>query len=639
VTTIAGRITGAAVALFLLAAGSVGLAAPAAASAPTTVLAGVRVGVDDFTFSNFSADYYLDRDASGHSTLRTVEKLTAVFPSSDQNKGIVRKIPDNYLGSPLHTTFVSITDTNGITKPYSVSDDGEFTTVETGTDNYVHGHVTYTLTYTQTNVAGYFSNTNDDEFYWDTNGTEWSQPFAKVTARVHVAPKLALSLSGHNACYQGAQGSTQQCDVSAPDTPVPTLSPSSDASPAFESPTVITVTATGLSAGENMTVAIGFAVGTFTDAPHDSGTDSTDDTQLPPDTVWGEIVGGVFLLIALASIPFALIRRFAYEPRNARGRGTIIPQYDLPTGINLMEASTIVKRETTLVPSQIVSLAVRGNLRILDYAVTTSSGANYTLELTTADGLDAEETQLLQAFFPTMTPGETFEVVAAAVEAGDIAAVKAAVNAGTVQKGWRLKPSGRSGAFTGLALLGLVIVEGVLIGITGAASALADLSIPFTIIAMIVAFATAYRGYVLTPAGADQRDYLLGMRLYLTVAEKDRMRILQSPTGAERVNYDDKREVVKLYEKLLPFAVLFGVEDEWSKVLAIHYTDTSVTPNWYVGNGGFNSALFIGSLSGLSNAVTTSTIPVSSGGGSGFGGSFGGGFSGGGGGGGGGGGR
>ena len=639
--TIARRFAGAAVALFFLTAGSVVFAGPAAAGTTTGERAGVHAGVDDFTFSSFSADYFLDRDASGHSTLKTVERLTAQFPSSDQNKGIVRKIPDNYLGSSLHTKFVSVSDTNGVTKPYSVNDDGEETTIETGTDDYVHGAVTYTLTYTQTDVVGQFSDTNDQEFYWDTNGTEWSQPFSRVTARLHVPADLVTALSGHNACYQGLQGSTQQCDISVP-APASLASPATSPTPDVSAtPTagIFTATATGLKAGENMTVAVGFADGTFTDAPHASGTGSTDDIQVAPDTVWGEVVGGVFLLIALASIPFALIRRFAFGPKNAKGRGTIIPQYDVPAGINLMEASTIVKRETKLVPSQIVSFAVRGNLRILDYAVTTASGADYTLELTTADGLDPEETQLLRAFFPTMAPGETFEVVAAAVETGDIAAVKAAVNAGTVRNGWRFKPSGRSGAFTGLALLGLVIVEIVLIFVTGAASVLADLATPFTIIAMIVALATAYRGFVLTPAGADQRDYLLGMRLYLTVAEEDRMRILQSPTGAERVNYDDKGEVVKLYEKLLPFAVLFGVEDQWSRVLAIHYTDSSVTPNWYVGNGAFNSALFIGSLSGLSNAVTTSTIPVSSGGGSSFGGSFGGGFSGGGGGGGGGGGR
>jgi uncharacterized membrane protein YgcG len=623
------------------------LAAPASAVPSVGARGALYSDVDDFTFSNFSADYYLDRNASGHSTLTTVEKLTAVFPSSDQNKGIVRKIPDFYRGASLNTKLVSISDTNGVTKPYSVDDDGTVTTIETGTDDYVHGHVTYTLTYTQTDVAGEFSDTNDQEFYWDTNGTEWTQPFAKLTARVHVAPALVPALSGHNACYQGAQGSNSTCEISsdvAPSaTPDPVSTGPSSTATMTANPVVFTASATNIAAGENVTVAIGFADGTFTGAPAGAGTDSgqSDDVHRAPDTVWGEIVGAIFLLIALASIPFALVRRFAFGPRDAKGRGTIIPEYDVPTGINLLEAATLLGLDGKSVPAQIVSFAVRGNLRILAYPVT-DSGADYTLQLSNADGLDAEETQLLQAFFPALTPGTTFEVVAAAVETSAISAVKATVSAGEAQKGWRVKASARDGVRTGLALLILLVAEVVVIGITQAASAFADLSVPFTIIAVLIAFATAYRGWVLTPAGADQRDYLLGMKLYLTVAEEDRMRILQSPTGAERVNYDDKREVVKLYEKLLPFAVLFNVEDQWSRVLAIQYTDTSITPNWYVGNSAFNSALFIGSLSNLSSAVTTSTTPISTGmtgGGSSFGGSFGGGFSGGGGGGGGGGGR
>jgi uncharacterized membrane protein YgcG len=643
VTTIPRRFAGAAVALFLLTAGSVAIAGPAAAASSTAARSGVHAGVDDFTFSNFTADYYLDRDASGHSTLKTVEKLTAVFPSSDQNKGIVRKIPDDYLGSSLHTTFVSVSDTNGITKAYSVSDDGEYTTVETGTNDYVHGHVTYTITYTQTGVAGYFKNTNDDEFYWDTNGTQWSQPFSHVEARVHIPANLALALSGHNACYQGAQGSTAKCDISMDAVPAPT--PTSDATPGPASPTTKTAnsvsfsaSAENLQAGENMTVAIGFAAGTFADAPSGSGSNSGG-AKLPPDTVWGEVVGAIFLLIALGAIPFALIRRLVSRERDAKGRGTIIPQYDVPTGLNLMEAGSIVRRDTPAVPAQIVSFAVRGNLRILDYA-TTDSDADYTLELTTADGLDPEETQLITAFFPDLKPGSTFEIVAAAVDTDRIDEIRGSVDGGIIQKGWRVKAPASGGVFTGLALIALLIAEIVVIIITDAASGFADVSVPFTVIAAIVAFATGYRGFILTPAGADQRDYLLGMKLYLTVADEQRLRMLQSPTGAERVDYSDEHQVVKLYEKLLPFAVLFGVEDQWSIDLAVHYKDVNVTPTWYVSNGLFNYGVFSATLAGLSGAVTSSTTPVAtSGGGSGFGGSFGGGFSGGGGGGGGGGGR
>ncbi|MCU1535273.1 MAG: hypothetical protein JWR53_1754, partial [Glaciihabitans sp.] len=36
----------------------------------TAASAGVRSDTSDFTFSSFEADYYLSRDAEGHSTLR-----------------------------------------------------------------------------------------------------------------------------------------------------------------------------------------------------------------------------------------------------------------------------------------------------------------------------------------------------------------------------------------------------------------------------------------------------------------------------------------------------------------------------------------------------------------------------------------
>jgi uncharacterized membrane protein YgcG len=127
--------------------------------------------------------------------------------------------------------------------------------------------------------------------------------------------------------------------------------------------------------------------------------------------------------------------------------------------------------------------------------------------------------------------------------------------------------------------------------------------------------------------------------------------MLQSPEGAERVkalgfDVSDGAQVVKLYEKLLPFAVLWGIEREWAKELAVYYEQQSGSPDWYISTGTFNSALFAQSLGGLGSAVTTSSVPQAtssrwsgSSGGSFSGGSFGGGFSGGGGGGGGGGGR
>lgn len=107
--------------------------------------------------------------------------------------------------------------------------------------------------------------------------------------------------------------------------------------------------------------------------------------------------------------------------------------------------------------------------------------------------------------------------------------------------------------------------------------------------------------------------------------------MLQSPSGAERVDVGDELQLVKLYEKLLPWAVVWGVEKEWMRELELHVAQTDATPDWFVGRSGFEIALFSSAVRGMS---TTMTAPSSSSGGS-----TGGGFSGGGGGGGGGGGR
>lgn len=122
------------------------------------------------------------------------------------------------------------------------------------------------------------------------------------------------------------------------------------------------------------------------------------------------------------------------------------------------------------------------------------------------------------------------------------------------------------------------------------------------------------------------------------MAETDRIRMLQSPEGAEKVariiNGTDEAQLIKLYERVLPYAVLFGLESEWNKQLGRYYEATSTQPDWFMGsNGAFNAVVFTSAMSSFSTANNyASSVSSSSGG------STGGGFSGGGGGGGGGGG-
>ncbi len=94
-----------------------------------------------------------------------------------------RAIPGDYQGAPTDVSILSVTDENGAPRPFDVETDDEgFVLVTSREDGFVHGRQTYVFTYTQRNVTRYFADTNDDEFFWDTNGTGWSQAFGSVSA-------------------------------------------------------------------------------------------------------------------------------------------------------------------------------------------------------------------------------------------------------------------------------------------------------------------------------------------------------------------------------------------------------------------------------------------------------------------------
>jgi hypothetical protein len=136
----------------------------------------------------------------------------------------------------------------------------------------------------------------------------------------------------------------------------------------------------------------------------------------------------------------------------------------------------------------------------------------------------------------------------------------------------------------------------------------------------------------LTVLGAEVRDHLAGLRVFIEWAEADRIRMLQSPQGAERIPVDttDSGVMLKLYEVLLPYAVVFGQEKRWAQELAVLYSEHG-SPGWYSGSSGFNASAFSSGISTLS--ASTAASSASSSGGSGGGGSAGGGGGGGGGGG------
>ena len=136
-----------------------------------------------------------------------------------------------------------------------------------------------------------------------------------------------------------------------------------------------------------------------------------------------------------------------------------------------------------------------------------------------------------------------------------------------------------------------------------------------------------------TPEGRKLMDRLEGLRMYMSAAEKGRIKAL--------ARVDMPEDTPRHFESLLPYAIALGVEKEWAAHFDEILKKAQYDPQWYtgaypvytLGAGSFMTGL----SGGLGSAVASSSVAPGSG--SGFsGGGGGGGFSGGGGGGGGGGG-
>ena len=575
--------------ILLLGALVVGVATPASA------------GVDDFSFDSFDGQYELTRDAEGHSVLTTTETLVAVFPEFDQNRGIRRLLVRDYDGHPTDLRLQAVTDENGNPRHYETDGEGDFLEVVIADDDvYVHGEQTYVITYTQHNVTRFFADTAADEFYWDTNGTGWAQPFGEVTATVTLDPDLMAAHNGNADAVFGRKGESNPATVSA-------------------TGSGYTFSASDLGPGENLTFAIGFKPGTF--EPRDG---SFFASPWPPLALIFALGG----LVVAAAAAFTRARRL----RDAPGRGIIVPEYLAPKNANVFLSAVILKKQATV--AAILKLAVAGNIRVLELP---GRKPHYQLQFITADGTDRDEREFLHALF-----GNTldFEEVRSLQKADQKAAARIAklvtrVTKDATANGFRRKmPAAR------IALL-LTL---------GAASTFC--SFIFSVIALDRAYggawpvlflgvgiATAIATSVLvakvplTQTGVELRDYLRGLEMYMKLAEADRIRYLQSPQGALRtpVATDDPAEVVKLNEKLLPYAVLFGHEKEWAEELGRYYEELGQQPGWYAGQGAFNAGLFASSIGTM--AASTASAYSSSSGGSGGGGSSGGGGGGGGGGG------
>ena len=618
---------------------------------PLPVMAASEKDVENFYLEDFTADYYVTKDSDGVLHMKVIEEMTAVFPDYEQNKGIVRKIPfTNQAGKNI--VLPNLTESkievarNGVTEPiYSLERKDGYYEVSTGTDSYVTGKQVYRFEYTFDKVVTDFD--SYQEIYWDTNGTGWSQKINNLTARVHFDSKTDATFTGNTWCYVGKNGEKGENRCKTKKTV-----------DGFEFST------TNLGANENLTFDVELKAGSFT-IPEPDG------SYVPLIIV--SVILGSFIIFCLRS---PLKKWLETKPKRRFYKDLFVkPEYQPNPHYSLSELGAIsFKRRGDLKVAMLLDLAVREKVEIIENEKTeTETETKWGIRIKNLTDLSEEEKNLLKllsGWGQELAEGEMIKIrkrlsnqearkkrkfdkaiyttIAEKLKKdGLVESSSKSVDAvGDLGAKWKIVDLivDSIACLPVIALIFVVVTFGVSIvanmweAIYGGIALYESEMCRGTFIIVLVVIlirkivnCNLEKVECLTEKGLKTVREMDGLYLYMKMAEAERLKFLQSVEGADT----SPEGVVRLYEKLLPYAVIFGLEKSWLTELQQYCEAEGVTASSTFGAGVNIQSLSAFSTSTSSSLASSSSFASSSG----SSGGGGGGSSGGGGGGGGGGGR
>lgn len=469
--------------------------------------------------------------------------------------------------------------------------------------------------------AGRPANPAFDELYWNATGNAWDMPIEHAQARI-VLPSGVRPMQW--AVYTGSQGSTEN----AADVRVDSARG------------IVRFTARRrLEPYEGMTVAAGWAPGAIAGRPSPSQMRRAAAIRL-----WPLVLPFFVFLVAMRTW-----RRRGRDPEAL----AVVVGYAPPDGITPAEAGTLIdhKAETRDIISTLVDLAVRGYVGIeereekkllglltdTDYVFHQRPpredsppllaheerflGGLFSGASSSGPAWDAVRATYAQARAPGsgMDADEIGRRLAQDAGAGSFASIRLSelrdkfysslpgisdgIYENLIRRGYyRARPDKVKGNWIGLGIAILIL------GLVGAgfaaeaafawvsAGALAAGTVASAVMLFVFGAVMPAR----TVEGARAREAVLGFREFLSRVESDRYRrMVTSP---------------EMFERFLPYAMAFGVEDRWAAAFDDLYRDP---PQWYSGSGygDFRASSFTSRMSTLSSSAgsTMSSSPSSSG--------------------------
>lgn len=489
---------------------------------------------------------------------------------------------------------VSVTDEKGNPYIFEVYNDGGNIRVKIGDpDQTFIGQKIYIIKYNASKAVAQFE--DFDEIYWNVTGNEWNIPIYSASASVALPERTNVLQS---SCYYGPRESTNQCDIVD-----------------NQGEPYIFHMFSSLSAGEGFTVALGFSKGVVTAY-------SASDTVSNFFDIYGRwIAAGI---LPIATLFFSLLYWYK-KGRDPKGTGVIVPQYDVPDNLAPMEIAGIVNQKINIdnISAEIIHLATMGYLKINqteERALGIFKSTDYELvKLKDFSSLSNEfDKKLLEALFKS---GSSIVKLSELknVFYKDANSIIVATADSLLDKGYYKNLGRMKNSFNALFIMLFMSVWASIFlgGLIGSFIFLGN-PLPFMLgifISIIIYSIISYFYPAKTEKGVATKEYILGLKDYLRIAEKDRLLFHNAP--------ESKPEI---FEKLLPYAMVLGVVNIWAKEFEGIY---NTQPSWYSGSNHntFSATKLSNSLSNFGSFASSSmsSSPSGSGGGGSSGGGGGGG--------------
>jgi hypothetical protein len=562
----------------------------------------------NFTINSFEAQYFLHRNSQKTSVMNVIETIDARFPDFDQNHGILRAIPNSYQNHTVSLSIESVKNAQGAAWKYSTSTENDNTVLKIGdADVFVHGPQTYIIRYTVKNVINF--QPDHQELFWDVNGDQWPQSFGKVSATINIDKDVAEQLQDRQVCYTGTAGSADQsaCSISRSQNGGETV--------------IKTQTTSELGPYQTLTFALAFNQGTFEQGPEIAH-------EKRVRTALIAAIAAAITIPPLIALGF-MFRRWRQFGNDPKGRGVIVPEYQPPKGLDVLGSDFVLQQKlrNLAISAAIIELAVQRYLTIYEVEVKKRlrpDSKDYKLKITknTAD-LPAGLKMILDMIFGSDNQAGS------QVSMNELKAAKTTSKFYQKMKDlekWLAEDLTKQGYFVKnprKIRIGYMAWAGGIFGVAmiGAFTVyLMPLGAGLLLAALILAL-FAFIMPARTLKGVEANDALLGLKDYIKLAEADRLKFGQSAEGAEKIaegSFDpnDPKMKVKLFESLLPYAMLFGLEKSWAKQFADIYKRP---PEWYQGHGtAFTTGYLVGSLGSFQSVTAQTFVAPSSSSGSGF---------------------